>query len=87
MTEAQILKDSAEYARKAGFKLNPEKKHVAMIIKGLANNEKEFGARYCPCRARTGNLKEDKKIVCPCIYHKDEIKKQGFCLCKLFFRK
>ena len=87
MGEKEILADSEKYAKKAGFILNPDKKHVAMIVKGLAQNEKEFGARYCPCRARTGNLKEDKKIICPCIYHKDEIKRDGHCLCRLFFRK
>nr|WP_269850493.1 ferredoxin-thioredoxin reductase catalytic domain-containing protein [Methanosarcina horonobensis] len=27
-----------------------------------------------------------KKIVCPCIYHKDEIEKDGNCHCELFFK-
>ena len=87
MQEKEILKYSQEYARKAGFVLNKDKKQLAYVIKGLKKNEDKYGERYCPCRVITGNFEEDRIIICPCIYHKQEIKDQGHCLCKLFFDK
>ena len=86
-TEKELLKISEEYADKKGFKLNPDKKVVDIIIKGLIKNEAKYGFRYCPCRRVKGDKEEDKKIICPCVYHGDEIKKQGHCSCMLFLRK
>jgi carbon-monoxide dehydrogenase catalytic subunit len=87
MNEKEILKYSEEYAKKQGFKLNKDKKQLDYVIKGLKKNEDKYGERYCPCRVITGNFEEDRIIVCPCIYHKQEIKDQGHCLCRLFFSK
>lgn len=80
----QIIKESELHAKKKGFKMNPDKVVVENLAKGLLEREKKFGYKYCPCRRITGNLKEDEKIICPCIYHIDEIKKEGHCLCWLF---
>ena len=74
------------YAINNGFKLNPDKKIVRGVIKGLFINEKKFGEKYCPCRRRTGIKEVDKKIICPCVYHKKEIKEKGHCHCFLFVR-
>jgi len=87
MDEKQILKFSKEYAKKAGFKINPDKGHVARIVKGLKKNEDKHGFRFCPCRIVTGDFDKDRLIICPCIYHKQEIKDMGHCLCRLFFGK
>ena len=82
----KIIGDYEIYAKKNGFKLNPNKKIVEVTIKGLLMNEKKYNQRYCPCRKVNGIPKEDKKIICPCIYHKDEIKNQGYCYCLLFVK-
>jgi len=82
----KLIKKYEEYAIKNSFRLNPNKKIVEVVIKGLAANEKKFGKRYCPCRRVQGIPEKDKKIICPCIYHKKEIKKQGHCYCLLFVR-
>lgn len=82
----KIIQDYQEYAKKNGFSLNPNKKVVEEIVKVLLEREKKFGARYCPCRRITGNKKEDKKIICPCFFHREEIKKYGHCLCNLFVK-
>lgn len=76
-----------EYAKKNGFKLNSDEKVVEGIVKALLEREKRFGARYCPCRRITGNKEEDKKIICPCVYHREEIDKDGHCLCRLFVQE
>jgi len=70
-----------EYAEKNGFNLNPNKKVVAHLIKGLIKNEEKFGKMYCPCRA----IHSDE-VICPCIYHKKEIEEQGHCNCFLFVK-
>ena len=82
----KVIREYEEYAKKNGFCLNPNRKVVEGVIKSLLEREKKFGAKYCPCRRITGNLKEDKKIICPCAYHRQEIEKDGHCLCGLFVR-
>jgi len=76
-----------EYAKKNGFSLNPNKKVVEAIIRGLLEREKKFGAKFCPCRKITGGQEEDKKIICPCAYHLEELERDGKCLCGLFVKK
>ena len=82
----KLVKELERYAKANGFRLNPDAKIAEGTIKGLLENEKKHGKRYCPCRRVTGNKEEDKKIICPCIYHKKEIETQGHCLCQLFFK-
>jgi len=82
----KIASDYKEHAEKNGFRLNPDKKIVEGLIKGLLANEKKYGQRYCPCRRVTGNKEEDKKIICPCVYHKNEIKEMNHCYCGLFVK-
>jgi len=83
-----IIKDSETYAEGSGLSLSNDPRIVEAIAKGLATNEEKHGPskRYCPCRPVTGNEEQDKKIICPCAYHKDEIKKDGKCHCGLFVR-
>jgi ferredoxin-thioredoxin reductase catalytic subunit len=85
--EKQLLKSLRRYARAAGFRLQPNKKLLDVLLKGELKKLKEHGALYCPCRRVTGNKEEDKKIICPCIFHKNEIKQDGHCKCMLFLRK
>ena len=83
----KIIESYREHAERNGFRLNPDKQAVERVIKGLLANEKKYGQRYCPCRRVSGNLEEDKPKICPCAWHKEEIKKEGHCLCQLFFKK
>ena len=82
----KIAKGFEMYAKSRGFRLNPDRKVVEMIIKGLLANEKKHGARYCPCRVVTGDKEEDRKIICPCVYHLDELNEMGHCHCNLFVK-
>lgn len=88
MSEAEELKKSLKTkADKEGIIFNPNEKIVEGILAGLIRNKTKWGEYYCPCRRVIGNKEEDKKIICPCIYHSDEIKKDGHCHCLLFVRK
>lgn len=81
-----LIKKSDEYAKSKGFKLNPNKAIVSGIVKGLLIRKEGFGEIYCPCRKMTGDKKADKRIICPCIYHEEEIEKDGHCFCNLFVK-
>ena len=86
MNAEDIIKDSKKHAKEAGIHLNPNKKIVDGIVKGLLKNKEKHGEIYCPCRRVTGNKEEDTKIICPCVYHMDEIKEMGHCHCFLFVK-
>ncbi len=82
----KIIRRYEKYAKVNGWKLNPNKKMVERIVKGLIENEKKKGKRYCPCRRIAGNPEEDFKKICPCFWHKEEIEKNSHCLCQLFVK-
>ena len=86
LEEILLIKEYEEYAQKNGFKLNPDREVVNRLIKGLLENEKKYGKRYCPCRRIIGNPEEDKEKICPCKFMQEEIEKDGHCLCQLFVR-
>ena len=84
---AKITAWARRYAEKNGWVLNPDEQERTTVLHGLASNRAQFGKQYCPCRLRSGDLEKDKKIICPCIYHRHEIARDGHCHCRLFFRK
>ncbi len=85
---AQLEADARElvegYAESSSYELNPDSKHVDKIIKSLAKRKSKNGFFYCPCRMLSDNKEIDDKIICPCEYHHEEIKKDGICSCDLF---
>jgi len=82
-----LIKEYEEYAQKYGFKLNPNRKIIENIVRGLLKREEKYGCRYCPCRVMTDSEEENKKIICPCVFHKKEIEERGQCICRLFVKK
>ncbi len=82
--EADARKLVEDYVGSSSYKLNPDSKHVDKIIKSLAKRKFKNGHFYCPCRMLSDNKEIDAKIICPCEYHQDEIKKDGICSCDLF---
>lgn len=84
--EDKILAWAEKYASRSGLRINPDKEQAKLIAQGLAKNQQKHGRRYCPCRVVTGKPEEDKKIICPCAYHKDETATQGSCHCGLFVK-
>jgi ferredoxin-thioredoxin reductase catalytic subunit len=83
----ELLKEYQDYAEEKGIALNPNERIVSAIIDGLFAREESDGEKYCPCRKVTGDKEEDKKIICPCVYHMDEITEMGHCHCNLFVKK
>ena len=85
--EEEMLRWAKEYARKNGLILNADEKQLGTVIRWLVRNRTRFGKAYCPCRLRSGDEEKDAGIVCPCIFHEDEIAKDGHCHCNLFYKK
>ncbi|PIS17437.1 MAG: ferredoxin:thioredoxin reductase [Candidatus Nealsonbacteria bacterium CG09_land_8_20_14_0_10_42_14] len=83
----KVIEECRKYAEENGFALNPDRKKLELLIRGLLENEKKYGQRYCPCRRITGNKEEDRPKICPCQWHREEIERDGHCLCGLFVKK
>ncbi|MFN4133554.1 MAG: ferredoxin-thioredoxin reductase catalytic domain-containing protein [Candidatus Hadarchaeales archaeon] len=85
--EIEKLREMMEkYAKSQGYRLNPDETVTATILKGLLENEKKYGYRYCPCRVVEGDRTKDAPKICPCKWHKEEIEQMGHCHCGLFVR-
>lgn len=83
----EIEEWARSYAENNDFKLNGDERQRKAVLKGLARNKLKFGESYCPCRIRSGDPEKDREIICPCIFHRDEIEKEGNCHCYLFYEK
>ena len=81
-----FVEKSKKHAAENGFNLNPDEKVVERIVNGIFMNEEKHGEKYCPCRRISGDKVEDAKKICPCVWHKDEIAKDGNCFCRLFVK-
>ena len=73
-----------QYLAGKDFYFNPDPEIVDSILNAMAMRWEKFGADYCPCRRVTGEKEKDDLIVCPCVYHEDEIANDGHCHCRLF---
>lgn len=79
-----LIKAYEKYAAENGFKLNPNKDLVRSLVSVLLKNEEKYGNKYCPCRRLSGDPKEDEKNICPCAFHREEIRDKNHCCCNLF---
>lgn len=82
----EIRSQLDKHVQSKQFSYNPDSKVVDRIINGLAARQKKTGNPYCPCRLVTGDIEEDRKIICPCEFHEEEINNKGHCYCNLFVK-
>ena len=88
MNKEELRKAWVEFTIKNDFKLNPDKEHVDMVIKGVLQNEAKHGLKLCPCRLRDGTRKRDLELICPCNFKMQNTwKNKGMCWCGLFVKK
>lgn len=80
----ETFEDFTEYAREKGFKINPNENLAKEVVAKLKENKDKFGYCYCPSREISGSYEKDKKNICPCEFHEEELYTQGHCLCELF---
>lgn len=73
------------FAEKLGYKFNTETEFVDEVLQSEIEILDRDGDVYCPCRIRTGDPKEDIKIICPCIpFYRDQFAAIRKCWCGLF---
>lgn len=75
-----------KYLESKDFFFNPDPDTLDSILRAMTIRFEQFGEDYCPCRRVTGDKEKDKLIICPCVYHLDELATQGACHCRLFTR-
>jgi len=70
------------------FMLNPDKKHVNIVLDGVFANKEKFGLKLCPCRLRDGTKGTDLELICPCNFKvQNTWKNKGMCWCGLFVKR
>lgn len=75
------------FAVTLGYKFNTETDFVDEVLSAEIEILADTGDVYCPCRVRTGDPKEDVKIICPCIpFHMEQFAAIRKCWCGLFIR-
>lgn len=84
----RLHKFALNYADKNNYLVNQDKASFEQLIEEMAKNKIEFGAQYCPCMTKriSGDREADKKLICPCVWHKEDIESKGNCFCNLFFK-
>jgi ferredoxin-thioredoxin reductase catalytic chain len=87
-TTADDLKDyMAPFVAELGYAFNTDEAFVDLVLEGELEVLAQTGDVYCPCRIRTGDPKEDARIVCPCIpFYRDQFAGMRKCWCGLFIR-
>lgn len=77
----------APFVERLGYRFNTDTEFVELTLAAIVGIIDETGDAYCPCRVRTGDPKEDARIVCPCIpFHLDQFAAIRRCWCGLFIR-
>ena len=79
-----LLKYLQKVADRNGYVLNPDEKALGRITSFMADNKVSYGKYFCPCK-HNYPLNVDSDPICPCITLKDEILRDGYCECHVFF--
>lgn len=86
-TIADLKEYMEPFAARLGYKFNTESEFVDEVLESEIEILERDGDVFCPCRVRTGDAKEDAKIVCPCIpFYLDQFAALRKCWCGLFIR-
>jgi len=85
------IEDLKEYmvpfVAELGYKLNTDIAFADEVLASEIAILDATGDVYCPCRLRTGNAREDARIVCPCIpFNARQFAAMRKCWCGLFVR-
>ncbi len=87
-TIADLKAYMGPFADRLGYKFNTEDDFVDEVLSSEIEILELTGDVYCPCRTRSGDPKEDAKIVCPCIpFFRDQFAGLRKCWCGLFILK
>ena len=83
----KVRKFVMSYVRKGPYVLYPDPAIVANVLEGLGDRLERYGKMYCPCATIEEALGRGQELVCPCVPHRADIERQGYCDCALFASK
>jgi len=66
-------------AEAGGYHLHPDEEIAKALVNGILVNQQRFGYGSCPCRLASGNVDEDRDIVCPCDYRDPDLNEFDTC--------
>ncbi len=70
-----------------GYFFNGDRQWTLNIIGDLLVNKARYGYMACPCRLASGDRRQDRDILCPCLYREQDVKEYGSCYCNLYVSK
>ncbi len=72
------------YAQRSPYALFPDEVVVRNLLEKMARNLLEYGQAYCPCRPVPDDPQQNRRNICPCATHREDIARDGYCECRLF---
>ena len=72
---------------KKGLIFNKDRLKTLELLEGLLVNRERYGYMSCPCRLASGDVENDRDIICPCVYCQPDIEEFGSCYCNLYVSK
>lgn len=88
MMDAQELYEMMKKIQEPkGYYFNVDKKRTFELLEALILNKDRYGYMGCPCRLLSGDRKNDRDIICPCVYSEPDIAEFGSCYCNLYVSK
>ena len=87
MNAEQLYDKLKAIQEKRGLIFNKDRSQTLELLDGLLVNRERYGYMSCPCRLASGDLENDRDIICPCSYCQPDIVEFGSCYCKLYVSK
>ncbi len=72
---------------KKGYFFSSDRERVMDLMEALIKNKERYGYMVCPCRLASGDIENDRDIICPCTYREPDVKEFGSCYCNLYVSK
>lgn len=84
MDAEQLYKRLKPVQEKKGYFFNTDIAKTLELLNGLLVNKERYGYMACPCRLASGDLENDRDIICPCLYRQPDVEEFGSCYCTLY---
>lgn len=88
-SEEKVINAWKEFAdQSTTFRLTSNEEEIGMLSKGVLENLRNKGLKYCPCRVPSGNFDSDMNLICPCNFLRQRNWTElGECWCGLFVKR
>ncbi len=70
-----------------GYFFNKDEEMTLSLLQSLLQTKATYSYMTCPCRLASGDIGQDKDIICPCEYREADVAEFGICFCGLYASK